>query len=544
MPLTPVEIAASNTSALNDGVSVVVDGATKAVGGVTPPDHAHLRFDTSTIADTDHIVNATLTLTVATTPATVAGILWASEFGAAIAIGDYGVAASNTSPIRVQLAEHIPSGAIVGSTHSLNIPARFINKLASVNSGFSDFELRTGSDWTSGAGNLCTIHGSSAATPADRPTLTYVALTDTELANGEGGTYRYLAIGAESYLAFDVETTPGVAVKPKVLLDVTQMSLDSYAENLASAAFSRNRIRPRKMTVGRAGAGGGFTFELTPEKCWKLLLGMFTVATTGAGPTYDHVFTVGQSNEIKTFTFAKKEGAFRSVFPGAMLSSLNIGVGLDQAIMASADVMCREEWIYDESSAGADDEYILSSTAGYDTLANSVLSFIGASVTLDGESDPGLIQNVSVSFDQTVNERRGLNRSRFVAGHYPSAFVATVNFDMEFENDRQFRKFLGDNTQDYPYRAGECLQFQEVVFTFRAVCGNEDFICTITVDSMSFNTVRKNQAGEDAITLSCSGTALLNGSDYVTIEVTNTESSYVPSTDVITVLPEGVEYPS
>lgn len=546
---TTTDFLADASSAQNDGAVVTAGGVTISIGGVTPPDHAHLRFNASTLADTDTVVNALLKLKTVTATAVINVDAWASEFGAAIATGDYNLnsgAGSNSSPVRVALKQIIAAGTLINVQSQINVPSRFVNKVAATNSGFSDFEIRQGTGWTSGAPNITSIHGPGAASSGDKPTLTVVSVTAAEMAAGSDSTYRFLAIGSESYLAFDIETTPGQAVKGKVLLDVTSSSLDSYVENIASSALSKNRVRPRKITVGRAGAGGDFSFELTPEKCWKLLLGMFKVTTTGpVSSIYTHTFTVATSAEIKTMTFVQKIGAFRFVYPGSMIGSLSIRAALDAPVTASAACMARQEWMYDENSGGGStDDYLLTSDAGYDTVDNSILSFVGASITFDGNTDPGLVQNFTLSIDQGVNERRGLSGSRFVAGHYPTSVVSTLAMTLYFENEAQYKKFIGDSTQDFPTRAQECLQFQQVVITLNGVCNNTGFVCTITIPKMLYTTIRKPVGDQGAVMLDCSGTAVLSGTDYVSFAIQNTESGYSASTDNITVVPSGVTYPS
>ena len=551
MPLTQISVLPDITSAVIDGTAApVVNGATATIGGASPAKHACLRFDFSAVADTDSIVSAILSIKTSAT-ANINVDIWASEFGAAIANADYNLAGNSSAlesangPRRVKIDQIIPSGTLTTITLTVYVPSLYINKVAAVNTAFSDFELRPGSGYVPGGGATAIVHFSGAVSDADKPVINYVALTDTEIAQGLTGTFRRLAVGAEAYLAFDIEEDPGEAVKGKILLDVDGIGLDSYIENLASRALSRNRIRPRKITPGRAGAGGDFSFELTPEKCWKLLKGMMVLDTTGpVGSQYTHTFTVGQSNEISTFTFIEKVGAFRFVYPGGMIGSITFNANLDAPVVASASVMCRDEYAYDENAAGLDDAFLLASDAGYDTTSNSVLSFSGVSVDFDSETDPRLVQNFTIAFDQSVAERRGLSNTRFVSGHYVGPITASINFTLEFENERQYRKFIGDNTQDFPVRAGNCIELQEVAFTLRGLCDNADFLATITVAGMSYTTVRKPVNSEGAIYLQCSGVAVMDGNDFVTIVIKNTEASYPASTDHITVLPAGVTYPS
>lgn len=552
---TNYSFVADATSAQNDGASVTAGGATIPIGGAAPADHAHLRFSTTSgtpIASTETVVSASLSVEVQAQGAAPINVdLWASQFGAAIAIGDYngsannyGISEGNAAGYRVKIAQILGSTAVVSDVGSVTVPSRFINKDASVNAGFSDFECRPGTGYVAGATAVTTIHGAGAASTPDKPTLTVVTLTDAELLAQND--YRDQAIGVDTYVAFAQETTPGTPVKGKVLLDIRSSNLDSYAQNLRSQSLSRQRARPRKLAVGRAGAGGEVPFEITPEKWDQILPGILKrTGTTGSGP-YVHTFKVAQIADIKTFTFVKKVGDFRKVFPGCMVDSLTISANLDEVVMATVSVQARDEWTYDDTAAGGDtDAYILSSTAAYDSVANSMLSFVAAGVTVDGVEDRGLIQDFTVTLRQNVQERRGLSKKRGVTSHYPLGFEVDVNFNMYFEDVLQLRKFLGVSHRDFPFKAAKDIEFQSVQLDCAGINGETEQNLSILIPKMSYEVVRIPVNGEGAIMLNCSGFAAYDDVttlSNVVLTITNSEPSTVfdASTDEITIQPAEV----
>lgn len=544
---TNYSFTADTTSASVNSGAVTAGGATLPIGGATPS-NACIRFNSSTVVPADTIVSSTLYVKVSAQGAIPINIdAYAVQFGAAITTADInlaannsGIAEGNTTGWVVYLKQILGTTAVVGTTATIVIPSRFIIKGSTYNSGFSDFELRPGTSFVAGATALTTIHGPAAVTSSDKPTLAITTLTATELL--AQNSYRNQEVGVETWVGFAQEATIGTPVKAKVLLDITSSTLDSYAVNLRSQSLSKQRAKPRKLAVGRAGAGGSVQFEVTPEKWVQLLPGLLKLnSSTGSGP-YVHTFKIAQSNEIKGFTFVQKTGDFRQVFPGTMLDSLSLTANLDEPVKAGLSVQSRSLYEYDSNAAGTSDEYILSATAAYDTVDNTILSFVGAQVTFDGVVDRGLVQNVSITFRQGLQERRGLNRQRDVTSHYAMGFECAVSFSMYFEDVKQLQKFLGIGHTDFPNKAAKSIQFQALQFDFAGQAGPTTQNINITIPKMMYETVRSPINGEGAIMLDCSGVAAfddISALTNVTVVVTNSESStvYNASTEAITVQP-------
>jgi hypothetical protein len=522
-------------------------------------DHAVLRFDTSVIPVAETIVDADFRANIQAGVTPTSGFrLWASEFGSGNpTIADYNKAANNvyeggaTGTLRVELGEVIAAQAyILDDEVSLPVPSRFIRQGGSE---VSDFEIRPDVAGVPGAGHVATIYGGGELTEVTKiARLTGFSLTDAELR--AENTYRFTAVGAESFLALGVETSPGVPVKPNVLLDLLSSTLDGQAENLQSQALSRQRARPRKMAVGREGASGAINIELTPERWGIVLLGMMEKTVTndlgviGAPPvqTYEHVFQVATTDKIKTFTGVQKNGAFFQVFPGLTIGMIDISAQLDAAITANIDFAGRSEFLYDWDSAGGETApALLAATAGYDSVDNAFYSFVGGAMEFDasGDVDGRCITSCRISLRQNVNEKRGFTRKRRISGHYVGGFEVEVSFEAYFENEVQLRKYLGVTHTSFPFTAEQDIQFQAMTFSFAGTLGVTNQELLINVPKMVYSVVRKPVQSEDAIKLDCTAFGVVDAAKNGNVEITWTNGQagafFDPLTDLITILPEG-----
>jgi hypothetical protein len=562
----------------------------ESTGGNTPGFHALLRFATgTTLTDASMtLVRGRLRVTASarsTLGANYSWLGWASSLGASLAIGDHNKAYSNdhitSETLRVPIGTLFAIGGTVTdpTTGEIPVPNRFIAKGTG---NVSDFEVRpyVASGALPAGANL-TIYGADAGNAALRPRLVGEAYTDAELS--AQNVYRFQAVGAESYVAVQVESTPGRAMKGAILLDARTINLDSQVENLESQSLTRQRARPRKVTIGRSGAGGDIVFEVTPEKWTSLLpgvmkyMGSIDVASQyGGGNTgvSEHHFRVGQVSDIKTFTVVTRRGAFRNVYPGGMISSLEFSSDLDQIVSATAAFMAREEFTYDQDAAGVNDANLLLGTAGYDTVANSVLSFVGGQVSFADPGlsyivDRGIIQNFTISLRNDVQEKRGHSRQRGVTGHFPLGFRAELRFSLYLENEVQLRRYLGIDDKNFPYMPEKQIMFQKVKIALAGSGGSSGMFLTDRVTprqeiifefpAMMYTAVTKPIQGEGAIMLECTGVGTYDGTTdniggavgtvergNLMVTVRNAETSVVfdPPTEtipnLITVLPEGV----
>lgn len=561
----------------------------ESAGGNSPGFHALLRFATGAIiTDTAMtVVRARLRIT-AQARSTLGGLIswyaWAADFGTgALAVADYNKAYSNdaitAATLRVPIGVLFASGGTVtdGTVGEVAIPNRFIKKGGS---NVSDFEVRPYSASALAQGANLNIYGTDTGVGTARPRIIGWAYTDAELM--AQNPYRFQAVGAETFVAFQLENTAGRAMKAGILLDARNTTLDSQAVNLESQSLTRQRARPRKVAVGRAGAGGDFTFEVTPEKWIPLMLGMMNYigtedvsASYGAGNTgvNEHYFRTGDIDDVKTFTFVERRGPFRQVYPGAMISSMEFNASLDEIVTAAVAVEARSEFNYDADAAGINDANLLLGSAGYDTVDNSVLSFVGAQVLFDDNVDRGIVQNFNLSLRQDVNERRGMNRKRDPFGHYPLGFRAELRFSLYLENEIQMRKYLGVNHKDFPFNAEKKVVFQKVEFRLAGAGGTgtefltdgityrQEFI--FTIPKGMYLTSSKPVNGETGIMMDCTlvgtydtttddptpgssgnvGTPE-NGNCYLTIRNSETSSVFTASDEtipnLITVLPTGI----
>lgn len=514
---------------------IVMTPSVMTIGGVAPNLHGFVRFNTLTLGVTNYVVESKFRVKFAGKSGTNPDVvLWASEFSSVVSLADYGLSATNTTPFRVFLDEIFLSTAVAGDVNTLYVPTRFVTPDAN---SFADFELRPGVATAVGTDNS-QVYGPGAIAADNSPSLLISTLTPSELIAQND--YRTQAIGDESFVAFGMETVAGTAVKPDTILDATDIGLDSYAENIVSNALNRERAAPRKAAVGRAGAGGPVTFELTPEKCWKLLVGLMKkTSTTGSNP-YTHTFKTAQSSEIKTFTFVTKSGDFRFVYAGGMVGSLDVSADLDRVAVGSIDVMCRSEFRYvNPVDTGANDEYIIGATAGYDSISNGLLSFVDSYVSFGGATDRGLVQNFRLMMNNNVRERRGLSQKREVTSHFPGKFMVDLSFSMYFENEALLNKFLGIDSGVTLQKPRKKVIFDNVSFVLEDSTQTKRF--TFSIPKTMYTSIRKPIGSGGEIMLECAGVAMYDESTASNLAVTvlNAESGtqFDPLTDNITVLP-------
>jgi hypothetical protein len=535
-------------------------------------------------------------------------------------------------------------------------------------SGVCDLELRpvvAGSYASLQVADTVTVQGPASATIYStgtysglsyKPILQVTTITPAEMASGQSP-YRKQAIGAESYFAYDIEPNEGYAVVGQNILDVDADGLTQQAANLFGASLSNERARPRKVAIGRTGAGGNVSFELTPERWTKLLTGLMKItsildsngnelgnATTFAGPftgtdlasangtafqptvtsatrnftvadidevivitagtswttgtytivnvlnngailnkacgsvaaltagtwiegaaipgtantmisyatvaanialfastgPYTYQFRTCQSNQVASFTGIVKKGSFRKVYPGLKVSSMSFSVGLDNLVHSTVDFAGLDEFTYDQTCYGiAGDEIVLSTTAGYDTITNSVWSYVDGICALGGITD-AFTQATTINLSQDLRERRGLNGKRGPVSHFPLGFSASTNMTIYSENEVHLKNFLGVQYQGYPFKPGKVINFDSYSMTF----GRQDIpdLLQFYMPKTMFVTLADPIQGEDVIMMSGDMIGIYdysnwNSSIVITLTTQETPTSFFPSTNYITVYP-------
>lgn len=526
-------LAATAATSVSDGVTTTANGATIVIGGAAPNKHALLRFDSSGIAADENIMSATLSVVLTAlgvgTPPDVD--LWAAAFGTSVNNASYNHAISDShQQITDSSNPFVPHNGTLTNSYSYPVPTRFITAV-----GNSDFELIP-STATTGATDTLTIAG--AAGGGNAPSLVVLTLTDAELSNSNP--FRFQAIGAETFCAFAQETNEGVAVKPCNILDAYQVGLTQTAANLRGDGLSSNRVRFRKAAVGRTGAGGPVSFDVTPEKWTALLPGVLKkVSTTGpVDDQYTHTFKVGASNTVASFTFVTKKGAFRQVYPGCKISRMQLSIGLDSIVKATIDVQALDEYKYDYASTGLNDEILLDPAAGYDSVQNGLWSFVETAVSVGGD-DGRFVQSFMLDLVNDIRERRGLNGSRGPNSHYPLGFAATTQFSMHFENEMVLKKFFGVQARGFPWKPGKQLMFENISCTLLKIDASHTL--SLVFPRAIYETVSDPIQGEDSIILNVVAEGVYDESSLgnFTLTLTTPEPATVfqPSTNLITVLP-------
>lgn len=558
------------SSADSDGVTLTAGAGPYKIGGDPVYFAAQLRFQTSAAAIpiTEKIKVAKLIVKVAVkTGSPPAAVAYAADFGAAIAVGDYGVtpAVSNTAPIRHKLQTIIPATAVVDDYGSISVPPRYINRDVAVNSGYSDFEIRPattiattekfsiyGNGGTGGMSGIVIVGGEATPTSGQKPALYIRTVTPAEeIGQNE---FNEIAVKDGSYLAFDTEADSawGYPVKAKYILDVIDMDFDTEAANLYSEAIQRNRQRPGKVAVGTDGAGGSASFEVTPEVWPKLLLGFMKLSgsVSGSNP-YTATLVPGGYTEVKRFTFVKKYGNnhMRNVYRGCVLGSLSLSARYGQIVRASISVLGRQEYEYMTPDAyGAEsDEYILSSTAAYD--GNGVCAFNMAEVYIDSVVNYGTIPGFTLTLNNSAAAVEGLRRRRDITGHIVGGFSAEISFELHFENDVMLRNFMATQSIKDPWQAGNTLVFNRIDFKLEGPAGDTTQEMVFTAEKFMATSVRKPiGGGEGPIILPVVGMCTLGQntvSNIISMTIKNSHPStyWDDSDDPITVIPEDALLP-
>lgn len=550
-------IYANTTSRRTDGVTLDQgSGGTnsnrwllglESTGGATPGFHALLRFSTG-----DIVTDAKMTVVMARFRVTLAArstlganfkwFLWASDFATGLTTGAYNLPYNNkvlpsgagNGTLRIPLGTlfAIGGGTLAdGTVGECNVPSRYIAKGAGK---VSDLEIRpllnTGVSLTQGA-NI-NIYGTTVEVGVNRPRLVGEAYTDSELV--AQNPYRFQAVGAETFFGIVQETTKGRALKATNFLDVRSVGIDATVQNIPSQALTTNRLRPFKIAVGRADAGGDCVFELTPEK-WPLLLlgvlkyvgsidvsGLYGTGNTGV---YEANFRQGLTKDLKSFTCVTKRGPFRYVYPGTMISDLEITSSLDSIVTATIRLVAREEYSYDEEGAGLSDAFLVNPAAAYDTLQNAPLSYVGAQVAFSDPADSlvvdsGIIQSFTIRMRNDIQEQRGHNRKRAARSHYAQGFTVEVSLSLYFENELFVKRYMGAGPEGMPYGAEKRIQLETIQLAMAGAGGASDgsleFLndgqtyrqeVILTVPTAVFTAQSKPVNGEGGIILDCTAMA-------------------------------------
>ena len=541
---TGTPVLATAASAENTGSAVTADGATMTAGG-TDDTQVHLRFDTVAVLpdlDTHSVIDLYLRVKVAANDTLAVPFeVWREQFGASITAADYNNGTANNTPAsrRYKVGVLAPAATYAsGTVLSLRLPS---DVLHDADNAFTDLTIRAAS--TPGADDTLVIHGSSATTPADRPRLNGIAVPLAELDN-----YRQPAHGDDTFVAFGMETTEGVPVKPTVLVSVTEHSLAGFASNIASGAVSRNRSRPIAAAADATGAGGSVMFEITPERWVMLLMGMFKIHST-SGPTtidgvatYVHTLRVRERYEVPSFTTAYEEGDFIKVQRGTKVGGFDFSSQLGTPMTGSMSLASLEEWHYDKGSAGDNLEYILGSTAAYDSINNSFATRIRATVSMGNGAVRGAqVPNVSLSLQQSLSLREGHDGKRHPSKVRVGGFSVGASFTMEYTDEALILQQLGIPRNTFPARPQMEVILDSLEFEVRGILGGNNQKLKFTSPKALVMVAAPSQAADQVGSLQCELMGFNDdskgGSMEIELTCSHPASFFDPSTDLITVVP-------
>lgn len=522
---------AISESGHTDGVDAPTKGGDLDVGqgGAGVVDRTFIGFDTSSVHASQRITSALLRTKVRTKTgspgaAGAFGLHGGVVFGAVLDTADYTVSA-------LHFGTAIDAADVAEAENTMQVPSAFVKR-----DGQTDISLRL-DDEGLGANQEWALHGANAAT-ASKPLLTITTETESEYTEDP-------AIGAEAWLAFAREATEGTAVKAKVVLDMVTASLQATPENIESRAITSQRARPAKLAVGASAAAGDVEYEVTPEKCTQILPALLKLDST-SGPDgdgiYAHTFKLATSTELATMTFVRRIGQYAFVYPGCWVSSWELGVGLDELLVARLAVLGLTEYEYDDTARGADNENVLSASSGADTLVP--MSFIGGQLELPSGTAIEDIQNLRIRVINNVRPLRGIRRARQPRRHFPLGCRVELEFETIFTTDEELRRFKSDSGLDSPSTVGTVLQDDSFVADFQGELGEAKQQLQVSIGRLNYTAFPLAVGGEEEITARVTGIGRYKTADAsnVVIVVKNTEpaSAFAASTEPITLLPEGV----
>lgn len=530
--------AANNFSASSDGVTAypTAGALTFMVGRGAGAAHNHtlLRFDTSTIGTGRRIEGAILTMRVNAVGAPGCAVrVWARDFGTEMNLVDYRVHPFTevNNGTSANLMQHIgvlsEASVTAGQWVSIFIPSRFIDRTGQTDlylvpstaatTGFNYNTAPTLSanqnvvfDGSTAVGSGTTspdINGATFAIPNNRPHLLVQAPTHADFAAMPESCSP--ALGSESFLAFGVQPNCRTPVVATDYVDLLSSSLDSGASNIPSNALRRERSAPVKMAIGGAGAGGNFSFELTPNRVAQLLRGMFRlhssgiVGSHGVTDVHEHVFRVAPASNIRYFTLVQGlSNWYKTVYPNCLIDSIGFSIGLDGLVTADCSVLSNDEFTYRMYDSGLNDSFIIAPTAAYD--GDAPLSFVGGQVSLNDVVNNS-ITNVRIDIANNGEAKRAIRRRRMPSSNFPGRCTVSVSFDMYFDNIEFLTKFLGISTSDYPQRVRRSIQFDNFSVAMAGPLGEAAQEWAFNFPRMMYTTVAKGVTGEGAVMLSCAG---------------------------------------
>lgn len=483
-------------------------------------------------------------------------VVYGAVFGnpASIATADYGKVANTDLPLsdddyRVKLGTLFPAGVAVGPdvTSSVRIPSFLFAGQTHVM-----LQIRPDVVGVPGANDSVTIHSPTAATAGDRPTLAVEYAPIEDIDDPEVGFYT-LQTGADSFMAIGLEGSPGVAVKPNLILEVVDMDLQPRPSNIMSPARNRSRVMPSRMATGRVRPMGSASIVLTPGVWYPLLRSQYKlVSSTDEGlisgvQVYEHTFEVAKAKDTLTMTVLTKRGDFYEIYAGTRVANMNWGFSQDEAVQMSFDMMAKSYYMYDENAAGGPNlDYIMAADAQEDDPDNEFFSFINTYATVDGnEKIAEGVRSINLGIGQNVFEKTGFSRRRSVQGHYVGSASASISIESYFESDTALRNALGLARHEYPLAPDRELIYKDWEVRLESPqyheLGQQVQGITIKMPRVIFGDNQVDNPRDAAIMVIQNGAALIDENIGTNIQIVvrcqHPASFFEPSTDLITVLP-------
>ena len=230
------------------------------------------------------------------------------------------------------------------------------------------------------------------------------------------------------------------------------------------------------------------------------------------------------------------------VYPGCWASTWELGVGLDEILVARLDLMGLTEYEYDDTARGTDDLNVLSASAGADPLIP--LTFTGGRLELPSGTLIEDIRNVRLRVINNVRPLRGIRRNRAPRRHFALGCRVELEFETIFTTDKELRKFRSETGVDSPSTVGTTIAEDSFTADFQGELGAAQQQLKLAVGTLNYTAYGVPIEGEEEIVARVTGIGRYKAADLSNIVVTvvNTEpaSAFAASAEPIVLLPEGV----
>jgi len=307
--------------------------------------------------------------------------------------------------------------------------------------------------------------------------------------------YRYFAIGEE--------TTFGTAVPAVEYIDPESAEVDPSGDQaiIYEGISGLDRIAKPGAYFSEGSITAPVDLKVFP---WFFKWTLGEVTTTGADPSYTHTFSPNQSSLMPSFTARVGKDIFEHVFPGMVVSSLELE--LEDALLVGTVEMV----------GGKDEKGTLASPVEF--TEGEVYAFHEVTATIDGVDESAILESFTLTIETGADNEAGRTvGSRFPRRAYRGALSVELEMNLAFDSTRHLEKFWG--TPNGP-TSGDLLEFPLTI----NVGPNID----IVIPRGIYTSMEQPVGGRERIehTGTVRGLVAADGTGPIQISVTNDKPSY------------------